>query len=72
MVTTENKVSLLVNIDLNFIRTIYLMKTILILFVIILASCSKSENFVPDKNGKKRIPIELVTDSTTDNGYQHD
>jgi hypothetical protein len=48
------------------------MKTILILFVIILASCSKSENVVPDKNGKKRIPAELVTDSTTDNSYQHE
>jgi hypothetical protein len=48
------------------------MKTILILFVIILASCSKSENVYPDKNGKKRIPTELVTDSTTDNGHQHD
>jgi hypothetical protein len=48
------------------------MKTILILFVIILASCSKSENVVPDKNGKKRIPAELVTDSTTDNQQTHD
>ena len=47
------------------------MKTILILFVIILTSCSKIEQTNPTaKSGK--TPIELVTDSTTDNGHQHD
>ena len=47
------------------------MKTILILLVIILASCSKIEQTNPTaKSGK--TPIELVTDSTTDNGHQHD
>jgi len=47
------------------------MKTILFLFVIILASCSKIEQTNPTKKSGK-TPIELVTDSTTDNQYQHD
>ncbi len=47
------------------------MKTILILLVIILASCSKIEQTNPTAISGK-TPIELVTDSTTDNGYQHD
>jgi hypothetical protein len=47
------------------------MKTILILFVIILTSCSKIEQIKPTENNGK-TPIELVTDSTTDNGYQHE
>jgi hypothetical protein len=47
------------------------MKTILILLVIILTSCSKIEETNPTaKSGK--TSIELVTDSTTDNGHQHD
>jgi hypothetical protein len=47
------------------------MKTILILFVIILASCSKIEQTNPGEN-KGKTPIQLVTDSTTDNQHQHD
>jgi hypothetical protein len=47
------------------------MKTILILLVIILASCSKIEETNPTAISGK-TPIELVTDSTTDNGHQHD
>lgn len=47
------------------------MKTILILIVIILASCSKIEQTTPTEKGGK-TPIELVTDSTTDNGHQHE
>jgi hypothetical protein len=47
------------------------MKTILILLVIILASCSKIEQTNPTtKSGK--TPIELVTDSTTDNGHERE
>jgi hypothetical protein len=47
------------------------MKTILILLVIILTSCSKIEETNPTAISGK-TPIELVTDSTTDNGHQHD
>ena len=47
------------------------MKTILILLVIILTSCSKIEETNPTATSGK-TPIELVTDSTTDNGHQHD
>ena len=47
------------------------MKTILILLVIILTSCSKIEQTNPTAISGK-TPIELVTDSTTDNGHQHE
>jgi hypothetical protein len=47
------------------------MKTILILLVIILTSCSKIEQTTPTAISGK-TPIELVTDSTTDNGHERE
>jgi hypothetical protein len=47
------------------------MKTILFLLVIILASCSKIEQTTPTAISGK-TPIELVTDSTTDNGHERE
>lgn len=47
------------------------MKTIIILFVLCLAACSKPEQIKPTE-AKSKTPYYLVTDTTTDNSYQHD
>lgn len=46
------------------------MKYTLILFILICIGCEKDEPQTID--AKTKQPIELVTDSTTDNGQTHD
>ena len=47
------------------------MKTIIILFLLCLAACSKPEQINPTEY-KSKTPYYLVTDSTTDNSYQNE
>lgn len=45
------------------------MKYFLILFILICLGCKKDEQTI---EAKTKQPIELVTDSTTDNGHERE